>query len=181
MAIEKQKSGSSKNIQNMIAILLFALTIIAVTFFVFPVKDQFDQNQIQQIQKQSELTAQKNRLSRLSDLESRFEGGEVTRNDILNLIPQNVEQHNVIETLADISEENDVILNSLSFGLTESRELGVNILTITTNVSGSHGNLNSFLKELETDSRKFVVKTISVQVLENRIENMTLSIEAYYL
>jgi hypothetical protein len=55
------------------------------------------------------------------------------------------------------------------------------VLSITTNVSGTHQNLLNFLKALEKNGRKFSVNTMGVQVLENGLENMSLNIEAYYL
>lgn len=181
MAIEQKPIQTSFNIKTILALILLVVATAGLFLFVFPKKDSFAQLQTDISQKQTELTRLQNELTKLQSLEDSFEGSEVTEKDVLNSIPDEVQQGDVIKTLAKYSEENEATINSLSFGLSTSRDGSFSTFTITTNVSGTHRNLIRFLEALENDSRKFSVNTMSVQVLENGLENMSINIDAYYL
>lgn len=181
MAIEQKPIQSSFNVTTVLAIVLLLVAVIGLFLFVFPKKDSFDQLQTDLAQKETQLNRIKNEFSKLQSVEDSFKGGEVTQKDVLNLIPDDVEQGDIIRTLAKHSEEKEATINSLSFGISNNKDGNYSVLSITTNISGTHSNLIKFLKALEKDGRKFTVNTMSVQVLENGLENMSLNIEAFYL
>lgn len=181
MAIEQKPIQSSFNITTVLALVLLVASVAGLFLFVFPKKDSFDQLKTDLTQKETQLNRVKNELSKLQAVEDSFKGGEVTQKDVLNLIPDNVAQGDIIRTLAKLSEENESTINSLSFGISNNKDGSYSVLSITTNVSGTHSNLIKLLRALEKDARKFSVNTMSVQVLENGLENMSLNIEAFYL
>ena len=181
MVIEKQDIHKDSSTGSLLAVVLLIIAVIGLFVFVFPKKDSFSKLQADISQQETELAQLKNELSKLQSLENSFEGSEVTEKDVLNLIPDDVEQGEIIKTLAKYSEENEATINSLSFGLNNNKNGEYSSLSITTNISGTHVNLIKFLEALEKDSRKFVVNTMSVQVLENGLENMSINIEAFYI
>lgn len=181
MAIDQKPIQSSFDFKTILSVILLVVAVVGLFMFVFPKKDAFADLQADIAQKETQLNRLKNDLTKFQSLEDSFEGGEVTEKDVLNSIPDEVEQGEVIETLAKYSEENEASINSLSFGLSQNKDGNYSTLSITTNVSGTHSNLINFLEALEKDARKFSVNTMSVQVLEGGLENMSLNIEAYFL
>jgi hypothetical protein len=174
-------SKSTFRFSSVLAILLLLAVIAGAYLFVFPLKDKYDQSSILLSQKQTELNSAKSKLVEAQAFESSFTGSEVTKKDILNLIPQGVNQDNIIDILSKAADENEVTLNSFSFGISEGAELEANIVNITINISGAHMDMLDFFDALQNSSRKFLIKTINVQTLENQLENVSLNINAYYI
>lgn len=174
-------SAPKSNLKNMIALVLLIVAAVGIFIFLLPKRGEFKDASANLVKKQTELSAAKSKLTSLEAVDSSFKGSEVTQKDVLNAIPQDIEEDAVIKTLAKLADENEVTLNSLSFSTGSDRNTDIELLSITTNVSGKHQDMISFLEALEVNSRKFVVKNISVQTLENFLENMSLSIEAYSL
>jgi len=175
------KPNQSSNSSTIVAVVLLIISVVGVLMFLLPQKDKLEEVKVDLSSKQTQLQKTKAEIVRLENLKDSFEGSEVTMNDVLNLIPAEIEESEVIKTFGKLTTENDISINSISFGQAEESELEVNKLNITTNLSGGHQSLIKFMEALEAESRKFVVKTISVQTLQNTLENMTLTIEAYYL
>jgi len=181
MSIEQKPIQSNFSFSRVLSIVLLVVAVVGLFIFVFPKKDSFDQLKADLSQKETQLNKVKSELSKLQSVKDSFSGGEVTQKDVLNLIPADLQQGEIIRTLAKYSEENEATINSLSFGISNNKDGNYSVLSITTNVSGTHQNLLNFLKALEKNGRKFSVNTMGVQVLENGLENMSLNIEAYYL
>jgi Tfp pilus assembly protein PilO len=177
MAVANQ---SSVNIRVIISLILIAAGIAGIFLLLMPKQAEFDENKTLLAQNRTELNRLSSELVELQQVESTFEGSEVTRNDILNMIPRGINQDGIIETLADVASENEVSINSVSFGTGAGREVDLQVVTITLNLTGIHNNLIDFLEGVEDSSRKFKVNTISIQMLENRLENMSVNLEAYY-
>jgi Tfp pilus assembly protein PilO len=175
------QTDTNSNGKTILGVIILIAVIVGIFMFLLPKKDEFNTNNTKAIQQQIELTSLKTQLSKIESLESEFSGGEVTKKDFLYLIPEEVEQDQVIESLAQISDENKVAINSMSFGLGLEPDAGINMLNITLNISGAHQNLISFIEGLEDGGRKFKVETLSVQILENRLENMSINIKSYFL
>jgi len=181
MAMEQNPIQSNFSFRTVLSIVLLVVAVAGLFIFVFPKKDSFDLLKADLAEKETSLLMVKNELAKLQAVKESFTGGEVTQKDVLNMIPSDLQQGEIIRILAKHSEENEATINSLSFSLSQSKGDNYGVLTITTNVSGTHMNLLKFLQALEKDGRKFKVNTVSVQVLENGLENMSLNIEAYYL
>ncbi len=175
------QNNSKFKTSSLIGLALLVIATLGIFLFLMPVKGDFETGEASLLQKQADLNNLKTKLSRLQAVESSFKGSEVTQKDVLNYIPESVEQGDVIKILAKLADDNEVSLNSLSFSLGSSRELDISTLTVTTNISGKHQSLINFIEGLETSGRKFNIKNISVQTLENRLENISLTIEAFSL
>lgn len=175
------KTNQDSNTTTIVAVTLLIISIVGIFVFLLPQKDRLASFKEDLISKQTELENTKAKIVKLENLRDSFKGSEVTMNDVLNLIPSSIGQNDVINTMAKLTDDNQVSLNSISFGQLEDSELGINVLNISTNLSGGHRSLISFLQDLENSSRKFVVENISVQKLQNLLENMTLTVKAYYL
>lgn len=178
MAIEQ---SSKQNLYTIIAVILIAVVFGVVAWMVLPQRDSLLDQKADFVQNQNDLDEKKRELNQLVQLESKFEAGEVRRNTVLNLIPSSMEQELLINLLVDLADENRVTMNTLSFSESFSNDFQINSVNIATSITGTHKSLKDFIESLETSSRKFRVNSISVQRLENRLENMTLTIEAYYL
>lgn len=179
MALKQQQSNQST--LTIIAVILLVVAVVGIFILVLPKRDELDSAKTSLLTEQTELNKLKAEISKFNALEDSFQGGEVTKNDVLNLVPENIEQSEVIDTLADLTDDFGLAFNSISFSASAGVDEKASILNITTNVTGKHQDLIDFLDALETNSRKFRVKTMSVQILESRLENMSLNIEAYFL
>jgi len=181
MSLEQNISKSSFKFSTLAAVFLLIAVIAGLTVFVLPLKAQYDENNTKLSQKEVEINTLKSQLADLQNLESSFTGSEVTQKDVLNLIPQGVNEDKVITILAKAADDNEVSLNSLSFSLGQGKDTDSQVLNISLNISGGRQDLLKFLGSLETASRKFRVNTISIQSLENNLENMSINVEAFFL
>ena len=181
MTVEQTYSKNSFGFSSLLSVVLLIVLIGGVYLFVLPSKDAYDKNAQALAQKQTQLETYKSDLSKVQSLETSFTGSEVTQKDILNLIPQGMRQDLIIDLLAKTADETQISLNSLSFGVSQGSQLEAGVVTVTMNVSGTHNDLLKFIGGLEVSSRKFLLKTISVQTLENRLENMSITMDAYYI
>jgi Tfp pilus assembly protein PilO len=179
MAIGKPQN-SSFNAGTIISVVLLILVVVGITMFVLPLRSEFETSNQALTQKNTELSSLKTQLTQLQSVETSFQGGEVTRKDILNLIPEDLNQDEIIEVLAKVTDDNAVLINSLSFGLGTSGEADVEKISITLNITGAHQKIIDFLADIEGSSRKFTVNTIGIQIMESRLENVSISMEAYF-
>lgn len=179
MAIKKQQNNQSSFM--FIAVILLVIAVVGLFLFVLPQKDNLEELKTNLTDQQTELNKINSEIVKFNQLEESFTGGEVTKKDVLNLIPDNIAQEEVVNTFAELTDEFGLSFNSLSFNIANSADENANILNVTTNLTGKHEDLIDFLEALETSSRKYRVKTLSVQTLESRLENMSLNIECYFL
>jgi hypothetical protein len=181
MSIDQNISRSSFKVSTLAAVILLIAVIVGISAFVLPLKAKFDETSSALNKKDVEINILKTQLSEIQALEASFTGGEVTQMDVLNLIPQGVNEDKVINALARSADETEVSLNSLGFSMGQGRDVDSQVLNITLNVSGSRNGLLDFLAKLETAPRKFRVNTITIQSLENNLENMSVNVEAFFL
>jgi len=181
MSIDQNISRSSFKVSTLAAVLLLIGVIIGISVFVLPLKAKFDETSLVLNQKEIEINTLKTQLSEIQALEAGFTGGEVTQMDVLNLIPQGVNEDKVITALAKSADETEVTLNSLGFSMGQGKDVDSQVLNVTLNVSGGRQPLLKFLGKLETAPRKFRVNTITIQSLENNLENMSVNLEAFFL
>ncbi len=123
------------------------------------------------------LEVQKNELNLSS---------EVAMNNLRNSIPIEMQQDMVIRDLISISDTNKVSLNSISFGKGGESAEGVFVLRVNAGFEGGFNDLIRFLEGLETNSRKFTVNSISVQLASLTVggvrrANFSLAMETYFI
>ena len=179
MAIGKPKTSSFKS-TSIVSIVLLILVVVGITMFVLPLRQEFELANQNLTQKNTELNNLKTQLTQLQGVETSFEGGEVTKKDVLNLIPEELKQDELIEILAKTSDDNEVSINSMSFGLGSFEGGDIQKIGITLNVTGAHQKIIDFLADLEESSRKFVVNSIGIQIMETRLENVSITLDAFF-
>lgn len=107
---------------------------------------------------------------------------EVDQRELSQKIPETLEQDFIITELDRIAKATEVSFNALSFSLRANSELPS--VNISAGFQGTLGNVTRFLKMLEVDTRKFVVKDAGVSAAESEsglnLVNLNVNIEAYY-
>jgi len=100
-------------------------------------------------------------------------------------VPEGMRQDEVIRDLISIAEDNQIDLSSIGFGRGGSSSEGVNSLRINSSFEGDFSDLLTFLEGIETNSRLFLVRSISVQITEYSLSafkkaNFSLAIDSFY-
>jgi Tfp pilus assembly protein PilO len=174
------------NIFNSIAFLLILIAVAGAIFYVKPLwsdVSSMEKGRDEKIEDRNELT---NKLAVLKKLQQELgDSSEVKKEVTLLAIPEKLEQDKLIEDLSRIAIKNDMVLNGASFSVSKTSVKGeVAKATINTNLTGNEPNLVAFLKDLESNGRKMVVKNITIQIGETDIGlkrvNFNLNIETYY-
>lgn len=170
---------------SLIALVLIIVAFAGAWFYVKPTWDDVtalegSRNEMQ-LQKQDLQT----KLFDLQTLQQNLgASSEVTQATTLAAIPENLDQHAILEELSAIAVRNDIALNSLSFGINTTAIPGtVTPVTISANIGGSRAGLVGFLRGVETAGRKMLVRSITVQfgeVQEFERVSFNVNIEAYY-
>lgn len=112
------------------------------------------------------------------------EGGltEVEQKELDIAIPKAVDQDQIILDINKITQANDVSFNALTFSLIENAPIPT--VSISAGFQGTADNIIRFLKMLETNPRKLVVKDAGVSRLETveglDLVNLNLSLHAFY-
>lgn len=170
----------------MVALVLFLVTLVAAVFWLRPSWDEVNSLSLGR----DDLLNQKQQLNqKLTDLqhlqESLNAGSEVSKQTTLTAIPEKFEQDQLILDLNKIAKDNDIILNGVNFSIPSVLVPGqVSKATITSNLTGNQSQLISFLRSVENNTRKMLVKSITVQVGKTadgigRV-NFNVNIEVYF-
>lgn len=107
---------------------------------------------------------------------------EVDAREIGQKIPQKLEQDFIITELNRIAKATNVTFNALSFSLLQSGTLPA--VTISAGFQGASGDTVRFLKMLETDTRKFVVRDAGISRAQTEsgvsLVNLNITAQAFY-
>ncbi len=169
-----------------VALLLFLAAFAGGMFYVKPTWDEVSNLQAAGEEKITERNELNSQLVELQILQQELQGAsEVTRQKTLVSIPERLEQDKLINDLSKIASDNDMVMNGINFGVpTSAFEGEVSRVSINTNVTGSQSSLLSYLKAVEGNTRKLIVKSITVQVGETDIGisrvNFNVNMEAYF-
>ncbi len=178
--------GGTSRKYSVIALLLFVCALAGFIFYLKPTWDETDSL----AKGRDDKLAQKQELqTKLTDLQliqqQLNEASEVSRQTSLSAIPEKYEEDNLILDITGIARKNDIVLNSISFSApTNSQEGDLAKVSINASLTGTEGDLIKFLKGVETNSRKLLVKTISVQLASKEaginLASFNVSMEAYF-
>lgn len=179
--VQKNNTGA-----NLIGLVLILLALLGAVFYVRPLYADVSKAN-ENLRNQEEIRDEKSaQLNELIELEKELESSsEVAAANTLLSIPVEFEQDELIRDLTDMAIENDMILNGISFSIPSSSAPGqISTANISLNVNGSFTKLISYLRDIEGNTRKLVVKNISVQLGDtssfvSRI-NFNLNIETYF-
>ena len=170
----------------LIALLVFLIALAGAFLFVQPMWADASSLAAERDNLLEEKDALSEKLAELKQIQQKLEAvSEVSRRTSLAAIPEKVEQDKLILDLAEIADKNDMVLNGVNFSIPTSAIAGeVTRVGITANVTGNEQSLVGFLKDIETNSRKLKVNTITIQIGESDIGisrvNFNLNMEAYY-
>lgn len=107
---------------------------------------------------------------------------EVDQRELGQKIPGTLEQDFIITELNRLARTADVSFNALSFSLQQNAPLPT--VNISAGFAGTLGNVTRFLRTLETDARKFVVKDAGVSRAESEsglsLVNLNVTMQAFY-
>lgn len=177
-----QQSGPRLSI---VALLLFIVAFAAAWFYIKPQWEEVSAMEVQRNTLIEERRSTNQKLVELQKLQQELNlATEVSKETTLAAIPETLDQDELIRELSDIAEQNDLIMNNVSFSIPQSA-VGVEIARaqLNVNLNGSQGSLISFLRDVESSARKMIVKNIAVQLGESAVGariNFNLSIEVYY-
>lgn len=156
--------------------------IAAVLLFFFHTRPAARQN--------SELQNQLDQLAAaVQTLEEKSPAGlsggavsEVELKELDNAIPETLEQDGIIIDLNTIAKTANVSFNALTFNLQKQTDLPA--VNISAGFQGSSADIIRFLKMLEVNPRKFLVKEAGVSHSESAggidLANLNLTLQAFY-
>ncbi len=166
--------------------IIFLVVFLGAIFYVKPLWDDVNSLNLgrdDKMQQRDQLSAELQNLQLIQ--QSMGEASEVSRETMMNAIPQRLEQDKLITDLTTIAKTNDIILNSVNFSINAASAEQVKRASINANLTGNLGTLIDFLKSVEANQRKLSVKTVSVQTgtTDTGIPrvNFNVNMETYYL
>lgn len=157
---------------------LFILSAVVLLFFHTRVAKQ-ELNALQQNVGQIERKLQETKKT-----ETATEAGvsEIDRKELDRAIPAALEQDTLITDINRMTKEADISFNALTFNLQESSSLGT--VSISAGFQGTQGNITRFLKMIEGNPRKLVVKNAGVSRAAETtglpLVNLNLTLQAFY-
>ncbi len=177
---------------SLVTFLIVLIVFLGGLFYVKPLLDDVGKvaqaRDKMQVQKET-LTKQ---LEELQKIQNTFDqSSEVSKQISLNAVPERFDEDKLIVELTQMTQKNDVVLNSISFGVTGTSTEKIKRVAINANITGSLSGFQGFLKSLEGAERKIVVKSVTVQTSQadsdtsrampaNRQANFNISAETYY-
>ena len=184
--MDNPNTSKSSDRYSVIALILFLCVVAGLIFYVKPAWDEVNSLSKGRDDKIAQKTALQNKLTDLQKIQEQLnQGGEVTREASLLAIPEKFEEDNLILDVSKIATQNDIVLNSISFGIPIGAPVGeVARGTINASLVGTESDLIKFLKDVESNGRKMLVKSITVQLASPeagiKLANFSLSMETYF-
>ncbi len=178
-----------KNKYSLIALLLFLLTLLGAVFYLKPAWDEVNSLALGRDEKMGQKQVLQQQLTDLQTVQQALNASsEVNRETSLAAIPAKLEEDKLILDLADISRKNDVVLNGVNFSIpTGAPEGQITKVTVNANLTGTESSLMGFLRSVEANSRKLIIKSITVQLAKTEttavgsaLANFNVNMEAYY-
>lgn len=113
---------------------------------------------------------------------------EVEERRLASKIPQSLEQDIIINDINKIAKESEVTFNALTFSLAKNSTLPT--IVISAGFQGQYENLTRFLRDLELNPRKIIIRDASVSrsaeastipgASASPIVSLNLTMESYY-
>lgn len=162
-----------------ISLLLIGATILVLVFHTLPARTQREEIRVQLAQATERLT----QLGKSAN-EQREEAGisEIASQELAKAIPSKIAQDKLILDLNEMAQKANVSFNALGFSLNENGDIPS--ITISGGFEGTPARLIDFLKRLETNPRKLVVQSASMDlgliIDGNQFATLTLTLQAYF-
>jgi len=184
--MEKTNQQNTGHSYYLPAFLLLLLTLIGFFFYVRPLWDEVGSLALGRDDLMMQKTGMTDRLASLKQVQQQLDtGSEIGRETSLTAIPERFEEDKLLMDIVKLSRESDVSMGGVNFGISGESATGeVATATISLNLTGTEGALMNFLKGIEANPRKIVVKSITVQKASAQsgvqLTNFNLSMETYY-
>ncbi len=178
--------SSSSRMKPLIGVLLILVSLGVYVFLTRPVASGFDDIEAQIEAKNQETQNLKDKVSQFDQIGKALDlSTEVQRIEILKSVPVSMQQDQVIRDLIDVAKNNDIELNSISFGQGNSGKEGISALRVNASFEGYYSDLLNFLESIEQNARTLRVSAVNVQLnsmdeSELKRTNFSLSMEAFY-
>jgi len=178
-----------KNKFSLIALLVFLLTLFGAVFYLKPAWEEVGSLALGRDAKLSQKQELQQQLGDLQAVQQQLNASsEVSRETSLAAIPEKLEEDNLILDMANISRKNDIVLNSVNFSFPLEAPAGqVTLATVNANLTGTESSLIGFLRSVEANSRKILIKSITVQLAKAEITavgsplaNFSVNMQTYY-
>lgn len=162
-----------------IAIMILLASALLLFFHTRSAATQRDELMTQAEALSTELAAiqQKDSTSTTGDVLS-----EVEAKELAQAIPVDLAQDQLITDINRIAKTADVTFNALTFSINKSGALP--FVSISAGFQGAYQNLTRFLKLLETNPRKIVIKNASISRSTTdagfELVNLNLTMESYF-
>lgn len=170
---------------SVISLILLIASILVGVFFWQPMRDRVAEQSALLASQQQELTALEKQVADLVSLEADLPVSEVERERILDTVPTQLAQDDLVEDLSSVADKVGISLNSMTFSLhPASKSDEADVVSIMANFNGNYDDLVTLLKALENNKRLFKVTSIGVQLGEVTEQGQqmifTVALEAYY-
>lgn len=174
------------NIGPLIGVFLILVSVAGYAFFTRPLAGKVDQMQADVTLRTTEINDLKTKFDDVKAAEKEFDvSTEVQRLESLKAVPTDLNQDDVVRDLLSITQDNDILLSSVSFSKGSSTRDGIGSLRVSASFEGNYKDLTNFLEGLEQNARIFKVSNISVQLSRldlSDIEraNFSLTMETFF-
>lgn len=170
--------------QYLIAFLLIVLVVVGAVYGIQPLKSRDEALKTQKTDLSLRNEQLKAEVVTLEAAKKELEGlTEVRKAELFGAIPLKLAQDQLLTDLNRLGKDHNMSLQNVSFGLGEAVS-GLKKVTMNANFIGIYADLVEFLKALEENPRKMVVRSISVQVSKGEKSpasvNFSLQVEAFY-
>lgn len=166
--------------KGLIGTLLLVAAAFVFFFHTLPTNKQTDALKNILIELKNDVSKMENEIAGVPAADS--EVSEVERKELFRAIPEKLEQDIIISDLDLLIKTADVSFNALTFNLQKSENLPA--VTINGGFQGTSANSIRFLKMLEVNPRKFIIKNVNVSRAETDdgldIVNLTVTLQAFY-
>jgi Tfp pilus assembly protein PilO len=170
---------------SVIALILFLFVMAGLLFYVKPSWDEVSSLALGRDDKATQKLDLQTKLTGLQKIQEQLnQETEVGKETSLAAIPERFEEDKLILDVSQIAEKNDIVLNSISFGIPVGAVSGeIARGTINASLIGTESGLIKFLKGIESNARKILVKSITVQLASSeagvKLANFSVSMETY--
>lgn len=152
----------------LIAIIIFALALLAGIFFVWPKYQSLTALRAEVEQKRIELNSKNDYYSKIKDTSAELEKYQAQLAKISSALPDTASLPPLFDFLQKTSSDTGLVLEDISLGDTQllgEKDGSSNVREININLelSGSYNALKSFLSSVEKSARFLSVKVIDLQ------------------
>jgi Tfp pilus assembly protein PilO len=175
----------NEKIKPIAGAVMILIALVLYAFLARPFSADLSHVQADISSKSEEIETMQERIALFSKTAEENELTDIKKLEINTKIPVGMNQDEVLTDLYDVAKDNDIELNSVSFGKGVSGKEGIGSLRVNASFEGNYQDLIRFLTGIEENSRYFKVSSINVQISALDITSIkratfSLSFDTYY-